>query len=287
MARLSDNRAVSLDERGVVYVEFIIAFMPLFLLFLAVCQLALLAAARLVVQHAALSGVRSAIVILDDDPKNELKLYGGAPRGSLSMGSPSASLGIETALAKLGLVPGAGHPPPGAWAGASAALVEQATTHQQGARMIPIREAAEFPLLSLAPNEASVVRPQEGSVAASLGSSVAGQLVFALGYSRAATVISVHVGDSEQLAPEPIARDAAVRVRVTYLYSCGVPLVRALMCSSLASLFGSESEGNVTPLGKRFDLAEDQGGLQRLAGPGAFFMPLNAEATLPNQGAAY
>src|SRR5207248_2449998 len=163
--------------------------MPLFVLFLAVCQLALLAAARLVVQHAALSAARSAIVSLEDDPNDELKLYGGAPRGSLSMGSPSASLGIENALAKLGLVPGAGSPFSGVLArviaGASAGAVAQATAPQQGARMVPIREAAEFPLLSLAPNEASMAHPQDGSVAASLASSVAGQLVFALGYTRA------------------------------------------------------------------------------------------------------
>ena len=37
------------DRRGVVYVEFLLAFIPLFLLFLGTCQLALLNAARLMV----------------------------------------------------------------------------------------------------------------------------------------------------------------------------------------------------------------------------------------------
>jgi hypothetical protein len=67
------------DERGVVMLEFVIAFLPLFLLFLAVAQLALLGAAQLVVQHAAICGARSAAVVLDDDPR----FYDGSPRGEL------------------------------------------------------------------------------------------------------------------------------------------------------------------------------------------------------------
>jgi hypothetical protein len=63
-----------------VYVEFIIAFMPLFLLFLAICQLSLLVVARLVVSHAAVSAARSAVVVLEDDPK----YYRDVPRGTIS-----------------------------------------------------------------------------------------------------------------------------------------------------------------------------------------------------------
>ena len=59
--------------------EFLIAFLPVFLLFLAVAQLALLGAAQLVVQHAAICGARSAAVVLDDDPR----FYDGSPRGEL------------------------------------------------------------------------------------------------------------------------------------------------------------------------------------------------------------
>ena len=279
-----------LGERGAVYVEFLIVFMPLFLLFLAVCQLALLAAARLVVQHAALSGARSAIVVLEDDPNR----YGGAPRGSLSRRAGAAPT-IEHALASLGLR-AAADSGPGNLYGAFEEPKVQAQGTQQGARMTSIRQAAEFPLLSLAPMEGAVVRPKDGSVGSSLSATVAGQLIFALGYTRAAAVITVHVSSSDELAAEPVARDAAVTVRVTYLYACGVPLVRALLCRSLdsllgsphhSSLFGSLLDGTTTPLGKRFELAEDRGGLQRLAGPGSFFAPLGAEATLPNQGAAY
>ncbi len=60
--------------------EFILAFMPIFMLFLAICQFSMLVVARLVVSHAAVSAARSAIVILEDDPK----FYNNAPRGTLS-----------------------------------------------------------------------------------------------------------------------------------------------------------------------------------------------------------
>jgi len=78
MARLNTN-----DTRGAVYVEFIIAFMPIFMLFLAICQFSLLVVARLVVSHAAVSAARSAIVVLEDDPK----FYNKAPRGTISSNS--------------------------------------------------------------------------------------------------------------------------------------------------------------------------------------------------------
>lgn len=270
-----------MGERGAVYVEFLIVFMPLFFLFLTVCQFALLAAARLVVQHAALSGARSAIVILEDDPNH----FGGAARGSLSKGNTTTTPSIEQVLASLSGLP--------TWAASSV----QAQGPQQGPRMAPIREAVEFPLLALAPREDTVSRPQDGSVASSLGASAAGQIMFALGYTRAAAVITVHLSGSDELAPDPVDPNAAISVHVTYLYTCGVPLVRALICRSLDSLLGTPQSrssfwslfggGSRTPLGKRFELAEDPGGLERIAGRGTFFAPLSGEATLPNQGAAY
>ncbi len=62
------------DSRGAVFVEFLIAFFPLLLAFLALLQLAFVSAARLVLDHAAISATRAAIVILPDDPAQ----YGGA-----------------------------------------------------------------------------------------------------------------------------------------------------------------------------------------------------------------
>jgi hypothetical protein len=53
---------------GAVFVEFLIAFLPVFTMFLCMVQLGLLFAVRLVVEHAAVNCARSAAVIIADEP---------------------------------------------------------------------------------------------------------------------------------------------------------------------------------------------------------------------------
>ena len=65
---------------GAVYVEFLIAFLPVFFFFLGLVQLAFVQVANLVVKHAATKAVRAAVVVLPDDPQ----YYGGVPVGSYS-----------------------------------------------------------------------------------------------------------------------------------------------------------------------------------------------------------
>jgi hypothetical protein len=61
------------DTRGAVYVEFLIAFMPVFVFFLCLLQLALVFSAKLLVEHAATEGARAAAVVFGDEagPYNE------------------------------------------------------------------------------------------------------------------------------------------------------------------------------------------------------------------------
>ena len=61
------------DSRGAVFVEFLIAFLPVYVFFLCVIQLGLLFVVRLVVEHAAVNGARALAVVAGDDPKT----YGG------------------------------------------------------------------------------------------------------------------------------------------------------------------------------------------------------------------
>jgi Flp pilus assembly protein TadG len=68
------NGALGSDTRGVVYVEFIFAFLPIFLLFCGLFQLGMVQLADLVTKHAAEVATRAAIVVLPDDPN----FYGGA-----------------------------------------------------------------------------------------------------------------------------------------------------------------------------------------------------------------
>lgn len=65
------------DHRGAVYVEFLIAFLPLFIFFECLIQLAGIYSAKLIVQHAASCAARAAVVVLHDDPSE----YGGTAVG--------------------------------------------------------------------------------------------------------------------------------------------------------------------------------------------------------------
>jgi hypothetical protein len=246
------------DERGAVYVEFLIAFFPLFLLFLALCQLALVAAAEAVVRHAAYAAVRSAIVVLEDAPSK----FGGAARGDLSSGNASRGKGIYDVITMLGITK-------------STVTAQPSSLNQflpqQGARMVPIRTAAYLPLVPLAPNQSST-RAQGDSVANSLASTSDQRLGFALEYTRAAAWVSLQdSGNGSLFAAEPIGAKSPVTARVFYLFHCTVPVVRALMCRSLS----------------HYNLMGIFQGLVPLVGSDARFKGLTATATLPNQGADY
>ncbi|MGD8825034.1 MAG: hypothetical protein PVI24_08655, partial [Myxococcales bacterium] len=67
--------ALAEDCSGVVFTEFLVAFVPLWIFFLCLVQLAWVARADLIVKHAADSAARSAAVVLPDDPDE----YGGEP----------------------------------------------------------------------------------------------------------------------------------------------------------------------------------------------------------------
>jgi Flp pilus assembly protein TadG len=78
------------DQRGVVYVETLIAFLPVFLFFLGTLQIADLSAAHIIVRHAATVAARAAVVVMPDDGRhyndenNELiHAYEGARRADI------------------------------------------------------------------------------------------------------------------------------------------------------------------------------------------------------------
>jgi hypothetical protein len=75
-AAAGPRRAVA----GAVYVEFLIAFLPVFFFFLSLVQLIFVQTANLVTKHAAAKAVRAAVVVLADDPQ----YYGGVPVGQLA-----------------------------------------------------------------------------------------------------------------------------------------------------------------------------------------------------------
>ncbi len=68
-ARKEGTRSALLGTRGAVMVEFLAAFLPIFIMFECLVQLAGLFTAKLVVEHSAATAARAAVVVLDDNPK--------------------------------------------------------------------------------------------------------------------------------------------------------------------------------------------------------------------------
>ena len=276
------------DHRGTVYVELLFAIFPVFLVFFATCQVAMLSVAQLVVQHAATRAARTAIVVLEDDPV----FYDGAPRGDLHAGNRYGGPDQARLFEAMGL-------------GSAAQLRRRFVSNrdraiagaQPGARMLPIRLAAYTPLAILAPP----IRIGDERVADTLSMS---GLAGSIRYNQAASAVTIQAQPGADLRPHSVSNEpgSTVTVRVTYLYTCTVPAVRRLLCRSLRSIRGSRPGGwfsilrDVAGAGRNASQrhaadalaqAENPSGLDSFADPEARFALMTAEATLPNQGAAY
>lgn len=270
------------DERGAVYVEFLLAFLPLFVLFLALCQIALLVASKVVVRHAAFAAARSAIVVLDDEPQ----YYADAPRGVLS---ETKSVEPPTSSAAAGLV--------GALSSLATSIVPETgagamPVTQRGARMRAIRGAALRPLSAMAPTAAAFLGGKGATLADAVTRDPEGAKGFATVYADAATLVTLHRAEGDhELAAEPILHNTPITLRVTFLQLCGVPLVRNLICHQLGSLLDASTPlpgDKATPtLRERLARAGAPAWLEAAADPAARFMAFEAEVTLPNQGALY
>ena len=150
---MNAKSALACDQRGVVFVEFLLVFPPLFVLFLVILQWSLLGATSLGVRHAASAAVRSAIVVLPDDPV----AYDGLPEYMVPVdGSCSDGLlgKADKLLGKLGLQTG-GLPRDGTCPG--------------GPRMDAIRFAAVVRMIPFAPNASSLLPESVAGPIQSLG----------------------------------------------------------------------------------------------------------------------
>lgn len=280
-------------QRGTVYVEFLLVFPPLFMLFLVILQWSILSVASLGVRHAASSAVRSAIVVLPDDPI----AYKNAPKLFVPVTS-KCSEGVAGKLNKL----------LGRVTGQSGAVPEKGEC-TGGPRMAAIRFAAVSRMIPFAPNAGSILPASIAGAFETLGS--AGWLAGAALYSYGATSVNFpeapgsptmlsNFGGSLRL-PE----DGQLTVRVNYLAHCGIPLARLLMCESSHKLgFGVDTsslpddlESAQQALKERKDrspaidqLARGVGSTALLTGlllSGERFMVLHADATLPMNDAPY
>lgn len=180
------------SREGAAYVEFLLAFVPILILFLGLVQLGLLYGGNLVVQHAAHRAVRTAMVVLDDDPR----YYDGEPRLVID-GRPASADDVEWYLARREDEAGARRP---------SALSRRAAI-----------ETSALVLLA-------AIEPQEGdSVAEALGTLDRGRRADA---ARLATDVEIRV----RRPPPGDESPPEVRVRVVHGFACRVPVVRRLIC---------------------------------------------------------
>jgi hypothetical protein len=268
------------DTRGVVLLEFIIVFVPVFILFLGIVQLALLWAASLVVQHAAVAGVRSAVVVLDDDPR----FYGGVKRGIIGGKSDGSTSQKEQAFAdRLGLTDTNDEGPPSLG----------------GPRMAAITRAVHTPLAAIAPEPslaAGVFRSRPISVRDAIGAAPASRLLAGLStYLPLATAVTFPRNPgSEQLFDKKVDAKDGVTVRVTHLVMCTVPIVAGLICDRLVwnpkakrLSLGRNSKDPKERAFAELKKAPDANRQASLIPLGTPALVLQAEATLPSQATLY
>ena len=214
------QRTVGEHEKGAAYVEFLIAFIPLFVMFMGMVQMALMYAGDLVVQHAASRATRAAVVVLDDDPAR----YDGARRRNvLRVGVSSAEDGISAILRLFG-------------AGGSVGI--GTFTRTGGPRYQAIRQAASMPLMAISPSVQQLTGMESESVLQAIDSPESRAAVGALAYNNAAMGVTFprSPGATSYQWYWPRTPGTRVTTRVTYLFHCGVPLANRLMCETYPNL---------------------------------------------------
>lgn len=207
------------DQRGAVFVEFLIVILPLWVAFLCLAQLAFFAQADLLVKRAADAAARSASVVLPDDPE----AYGGEPQMSVARGVEEFH---ELADELQQLV---------AWSASRESRGTSAGPARLNlgrSRLNTIRLAAHVPLMPLAaPSLRGIPRTVRGSLASE--KSIVSSFIH---HAYSVAVTFPQERDGRIVGPE-------VTVRVTYAYSCRVPVARAILCQRFTDLaspdFGS------------------------------------------------
>jgi TadE-like protein len=281
------------NESGTVYVEFIIAFLPLFIFVLGIAQLAFIASAKAVVEHAAWAAARSAVVVLDDD----MDRYGGVPRGNVRQQSSKPVAGIDDVMKTLNIDTGSSNFQNVPTFGSLYHSETEKYDYDRGliryipipfrnrldaaSRMTPIRAAAYMPLLPLANTDWA---NDNNSVSDAIHDQFFFRMNAALTYTKAAAAITLHNSDrDEAVASQPFERNSTVTARVVYLFSCDVPIARKLICRSLDTLLLS-GDSTIT---KALNEAEHATSRSTVLSAQGRYTVLSGKSTLVNQSAEY
>lgn len=232
---------------GAIYVEFLMVFFPIFLIFLTLIQLSLMDVAQMVLEHAAFRGARAASVVLDDDPKH----YDGSARLCLAGEGASEDESFFTQFSdflRTNTPSGSSDSEDDSFWSHASTIGEQwvsgespdelqgfASAYRTGnPRLQAIRTAVYTPLLTVAPEPAQFLHPQ--TIERAIGTSPLTRILGGLLYNLGAVAVTFPVEPGSDEFKIAFEADDSVTVRTTYLYYCGVPLVSALMCNGLLEL---------------------------------------------------
>ena len=296
---------------GAIYVEVLVAIIPVLVFFFGLLQLALLYTAKLVVTHAAQRAVRSAIVVLEDDPAR----FEDTPQGEVTYhdtSSSGSSGGAEQFLQGMADLLKVKLP---------TADVRSMMSSESGPRLAAIQRAAYMPLATLAPDPATLLQTfgMSGNDLGVGNSNLSRFVVGLLLYNRAAAMVTLRKPDGT--VANCVGATERVTVRVTYMYLCTIPIAANIMCDSLMKLSGldqlddaaknaydSATSGDLDGLQRAQEelttdlqrVSDKVGGLSRelqyaaspelllpLLASRAHFKLVSGEASLPNQGAFY
>lgn len=264
------------DQSGAVFAEYLIAFVVQILFFLTGIQLTLAWEAKNAVQEAADYAAGKAAKFLDA-PEEEM---GGAERNSVS-GSGMAPNRVAAALEAMdfrvgGLGMLAGFP--------------------GNARHQAIRDAARFKLVPFSPRIGDVADGTNAQRAAHVGwSGMAEREVF----TRAGVAVVFPKSPGSTSYKRSFGKNDPVRVRVTYLFHCNVPIVSWVMCRRVRGIVSGLGDlGRTRHLGV-LKLRSRSGSLRqavdlayvtepwRLLGLQGRYLLMTAEAERANQAADY
>lgn len=222
------RRSLVKDTRGAIYVEFLIVFIPFFIMVLGMMQIALMYAAHLAVQHTAAVAARAAIVVFPDCEYR----YDGAPKYDVNGGGRG-----DDPASILSSVFGAGGSPgiPGLGGGGA----------RGGARVNAVRFAASLPMVAASPSLQELegdASPARQNLLGAIGgtTSPAVRLALgALGYNQVAVAVNfpARADDRSASLQTRFSRRQQLTTRVTYLFHCGVPIVSAMACDDAPAIF--------------------------------------------------
>lgn len=265
------------DQRAAVYFEFLVVFMPVFILFLGMTQVALLMGARLVVQHSATQAARSAAVVLPDDPA----FHGETRRDQADF--REVALGTDEGIAGRAL---------NTLKGLARLLygvaIPDNITATGDPRLNAVRLAAYKPLIPLSPTLRGTLNSDQtvGDAVGDANQRVLSALQF-LTYGAAVTFPSRPGGHAATSGAQSFTYRRGDRneitTRVTFLMHCAVPFARDLICNELGRAYRQSSSGYSELSASLIPILHVP---VSLFGDAKFYI-LRAESTMLYQGAAY